>query len=47
MPTRIQAMARSVARRRGLPSSPRARARRVVLGEREGIAVTVITSSSG
>jgi hypothetical protein len=44
---RIQVMARSVALRRGLPSSPGVRACRVVLGGRAGIARTVITSWSG
>jgi hypothetical protein len=45
IPRRIQATARSVARSRGLPSSPRVRASRAVLGGRAGIALTMITSS--
>jgi hypothetical protein len=39
----IQVKARSVALRRGLPSGPRVRTSRVVLGGRAGIALTVIS----
>src|SRR5487761_80752 len=44
--TRIQAMARSVARRRGLRSRPRVRTTRLILGRRAGTALTVIPFSS-